>query len=636
MRRSLCSLIIVLVLACSCADRRAATTARRAGAYPDEARARLGRGLISYVKGKEQVLLGWRLLPGDPKGVSFDVYRKGIGEANEKYKRIGRTDRTSFSDRVAAARRYVYAVRPSFQGNTGELSRESMALSSVGGKAAMVFELGQRGGQARMITGDLDGDGEREIVIAYSGYRNVDPYEKAWSKSGDTIKVAAFRASGDRLWTVDMGWGIEAGAVYHPIVVWDLDADGRAEVILKTNRSADPRDYSGERVTILDGLSGRIRAEAPWPSLRDLGSDYNNDSRNYLAIAHLDGQDPFLIAIRGLYKTQRMIAYDKSLRPVWKRTLGLDHYYPSRLRDRLVKFWNIDDKKSYLLGRLVTGKRVKDQFRGSHYVQVADLDDDGKEEILWGERCIGDNGKDLWTVDERFPYRGHPDIVFPADMLPSNPGQEVFFGREGWGEKGDKIGMYVTDSGGRILWAKWGYNHVDTGWVGKIVPGEIGPQLMAVEIEDKEWTKEGAELKEPRPFLWSGEGKLIGNPPGSWYYSFPVDWDGDGVREIALQESGEIRRYRGPVVEKIAGASWGADLFGDHREEVVAATGDGRAYIFFNMEASHGPPRVTPLADRRYRNDLSRTAMQGTPVITEGGTMAEMGTPPVRRPPPSD
>jgi hypothetical protein len=470
-------------------------------------------------------------------------------------------------------------------------------------------------------TGDLNGDGEPEVVIAYTGNRYVDPYGKAWTKSEDTIKVSAFLATGERLWTLDLGWGIEAGMNYQPMVVWDLDGDGRADVILKTNKSANPLDYDGERITVLDGMSGKIKKEAKWPSLKGLGSDYNNDSRNYLAIAHLDGKDPYVIAVRGLYKAQRMWAFDKNLNRVWERNLGLDHYYPSGILGRLIKFWNIDDKMKYLGARLKKDPAL-DQYRGSHSLPVADIHEDGKEEILWGERCIGENGKDLWTVKENMPYLGHPDVVFPAKILPSLKGKQIFYGREGWyGKKNKNIGMYLVDSQGKILWAKWGYTHIDRGWVGKIVPGQEGMQCLGIDIMEKQWNKEGAKLIDLSGFLWGSGGNLLGNPQASWYYTFPVDWDGDGIRKICIMEEGVLQKYgETAIMEKFsAECLWGADLFGDHREEIVAAPGNGKIYIFFNTGDMNIPPRVTPIADRQYKNDLSRTAMHGFVIPTEGG-----------------
>jgi hypothetical protein len=618
--KKICFLFIAILqpILFSCSDMKVGQEISSDRAYSDEEAAVLGRGVVSYTKDQGRIWLSWRLLPEDPKGVSFNIYRKETGSGDANYKLIARTDRTSYADGDARGKRYAYAVRPVDAGKEGMLSGEAIALSSDAGKAAMIFDLGEPYEQARVVTGDLNGDGEPEIVIAYAAYRNVDPYKYAWSKSKDSIKVAAFLPTGERLWTLDLGYGIEAGLNYQPMVVSDLDGDGRSEVILKTNKSADPLDYDGERITVLDGLSGKIKKETKWPSLKGLGSDYNNDSRNYLAIAHLDGKDPYVIAVRGLYKAQRMWAFDKNLRRVWERNLGLDHYFASGLRGRLRKFWNIDDKKKYILARFGRNPAL-DRYRGSHSLPVADINEDGKEEILWGERCIGENGIDLWTVKENMPYQGHPDVVFPAKILHSVKGKQVFYAREGWGEKKGKIGVYLVDDHGKTLWAHWGYHHVDRGWVGKIVSGQEGMQCLGIDIVDKQWNTEGAKLIESSGFLWDSGGTLLGNPPASWYYSFPVDWDGDGIREICI-EDGAIQKYGKPATEKVcANCLWGADLFGDHREEIVAAPRGGKIYIFFNTEFMNSPPRVTPIADRQYKNDLSRTAMHGDVIPTEGG-----------------
>jgi hypothetical protein len=613
--------IIIIFLELSCSRSNVGMDVSSDRLYSDERKAVLGRGVVSFPGKHGHASLSWRLLPEDPKGVAFNVYRKEIGSGDNAYVRIARTDLTSYSDKGAAGRRYAYAVRPVQEGKEGKFSGASIALSSVGGKAALAFDLGRPYQQARVATGDLNGDGEPEIVIAYSGYRNVDPYSKAWSKSGDTVKVAAFLPTGERMWTMDLGWGIEAGLNYQPMVVSDLDGDGRAEVILKTNKSGDPLDHEADRITVLDGASGRIKKETEWPSLEGLGSDYNNDSRNYLAIAHLDGKDPYVIAVRGIYKAQRMWAFDKDMNRVWERNLGLDHYYPTGLRERLNKFWNIDDKVKYILGR-IKGKPVPDLYRGSHSLPVCDIDEDGKEEILWGERCIGDKGKDLWAVKENMPYLGHPDVVFPAKIIPGRKGKQVFYAREGWGERGEKIGVYLVDHRGQLLWAHWGYHHMDRGWVGRIVPGQEGMQCLGIDIVEKVWNQEGAKLIEPSGYLWGSGGNPMGNPPASWYFSFPVDWDGDGVREICIMEDGILQKYGESAMEKFPpNCLWGADLFGDHREEIVAAPGDGKIYIFFDTGAPKGVPRVTPMADRQYKNDLTRTAMHGYVIPTEGGTI---------------
>ncbi len=74
--------------------------------------------------------------------------------------------------------------------------------------------------------------------------------------------------------------------------------------------------------------------------------------------------------------------------------------------------------------------------------------------------------------------------------------------------------------------------------------------------------------------------------------------------------------------DDIDGLIWGGDLFGDHREEVVWAPQDGKVYILFNTAPMENQPRITRLADRQYRNDLSRTAMQFNVVPTESGYLS--------------
>jgi hypothetical protein len=271
--------------------------------------------------------------------------------------------------------------------------------------------------------------------------------------------------------------------------------------------------------------------------------------------------------------------------------------------------------------RKIWSHLFKDRARGSHSLPIADVNDDGKEEIMWGEHCIGEDGKDLWVIEDRMPYLGQPDIVFVADILPSNRGKEIYYCREGWLGKNKKIGMLLVDNKGNTMWAHWGYTHVDGGWAAKIIPGREGMQCYGYDIQEKKWSTEGAQYVGTSLFLWSSDGKLITNPPMSWIRSFPVDWNGDGVREICM-ENGDIQKYNGPILTQLGKYPlWGADIFGDHREEIVVAPMDGNIYIYFNTEIIESSPRITRIADRQYKNDLSRTAMQFNVVPNMGGYM---------------
>ena len=90
---------------------------------------------------------------------------------------------------------------------------------------------------------DLDGDGAYDFVIKQPN-ANIDPYEKYWKPSPETYKIEAYRLDGTFLWSYDLGWAIERGIWYSPLVVYDLDGDGRAEVCLKAGEQ-DPRDSDG-------------------------------------------------------------------------------------------------------------------------------------------------------------------------------------------------------------------------------------------------------------------------------------------------------------------------------------------------------------------------------------------------------
>ena len=602
-------LACVLVSAC---DRKGPGTAVRQP-YAEETAARIDRGLVCFQKTDRRVFLSWRMLPGEAGSAGYNIWRQNPGNPGSAPERIGETSQTCYIYQPPqGAPVFAYAVQAAGEDAPEKFQTPTPTCSAETDWDALVFDVGLEYKLARVVTGDLTGDGELEVVIAYSRMNNVDPYDKAWEKSTDTIKVTAFRRNGERLWTMDLGTGIESGGVYAPMVVWDLDADGKAEVLLRVNPSPDPKDYRQERLAVLNGQTGKTIREAAWPTIEGrYAEDYDNNSRNFIAVAHLDGVNPTIVVARGLYKTQTIWAYDSRLNKQWERVLGRRLYMP-----------NIPFGHKYF--RSMWDWFFTDQARGSHCLPVADIDENGTEEIFWGEHCIGPNGKDRWFIREKMPYKGHPDIVFAADIRPEIKGLEIFYCREAWyQEKNDNVGVLMVDKSGQPLWAQWGLTHVDGGWVARVVPDREGVQCFAYDVAEKKWTPGAAEHLDTTQMLFDAKGALVSNPPHTWIRSFPLDWEGDGIREVCL-EDGSIQRYDGTMVKQFkAGMVWGADLFGDHREEFVwAPQEDRKVYIVVNTAPMASPPEVTRLADRQYRNDLSRTAMQFNVIPTESGFMA--------------
>ena len=615
---SLFLLVLLSTLACSSGSKQ--ENKATLSPYPEESSARISRGLVALSLDNNRIFLTWRLLPQDSPGTYFQVLRGEATGGSNSLEPLAKTRKTSYTDLDAVAgHEYRYVVRPLQQGSDGPASKEVRARAGQNGQPFLAFDIGEDYRYARVVAGDLNGDGELELIVCYSQDGGVDPYRKAWRPSTDTIKVAAFLRSGQLLWKRDLGRGIEVGGTYAPVVVWDLDGDGKAEVILKTNKSDNPLDYAAERVTVLNGSTGKIEREAKWPTITGhFQENYNNNSRNYIAIAHLDGKKPYIIVARGLYKTQVIWAYDNQLHLVWTRTLGRhiidirgNKWHRRMAKVRLLGFWKL---------------LFRDRTTGSHSLPVVDINADGREEILWGEHCIGAQGKDLWVVKDQVPYVGHPDIVFAADILPSHPGKEVYYCREGWDGVQKSIGMLLVDNKGQTVWAKWNFTHIDRGWAARIIPGKRGMQCFGYDIKHKDWSTKGPEFVKPSTYLWDSDGTLLQHPAKSWITSFPVDWQGNGVRDVCTRD-GELQRYDGTVVERFpVQPLWGGDLYGDHREELIVAPGVRKVYVYFSTRAMQELPKITRLADRQYRNDLSRTAMEFNDIPTESGFIAVSGT----------
>ena len=281
-----------------------------------------------------------------------------------------------------------------------------------------VFSLGGKQICEQVALADLNNDGALDFVVKYPAGK-VDPWDKAWIPSSDTYKLEGWDSSGKRLWTIDLGWSIELGIWYSPVLVYDLNGDGCAEIIAKTGEG-DPRSPSGrvlsgkEYVTVFDGQTGKVIDRAPWPDGQ--GMMYSRYNRNLMTIAYLDGRTPFIVALRGSYNHHRLLAYQ----------LNKGH-----LEEKLR--WNNMFEKQEFWGQ------------GAHNLHAADVDGDGREEICIGAMVLDDNGQPLWGLG-----LGHPDQMYVGELDPNHPGMEIYLGIE---MPAKKNGMCMVDAKtGKILW----------------------------------------------------------------------------------------------------------------------------------------------------------------------------------------
>ncbi|MCL4789376.1 MAG: hypothetical protein KJ070_21745, partial [Verrucomicrobia bacterium] len=192
---------------------------------------RLDRGVVALPRPDGSVYVGWRLLASDPPDVAFDVYRHETPKSRgTKLNAKPISDSCNVVDTAAADKRWFYSVQPVGKNVNSESPRHASANEGSDGFIRLKLQGAYRAQKVGLA--DFDGDGRLDYLVKHPDF-NTDPYQQPgyWKKSEDTYKLEAYRHDGTFLWRYDMGWSFEAGIWYSPIVVYDLDGDGKAEVV---------------------------------------------------------------------------------------------------------------------------------------------------------------------------------------------------------------------------------------------------------------------------------------------------------------------------------------------------------------------------------------------------------------------
>jgi rhamnogalacturonan endolyase len=548
-----------------------------AGQTAERQMERLGRGVVAVHEGGGKVFVSWRLLGTDPDGIAFNLYRRsGDGEA------VKRNDEpmsgpTCFGDTGADLTLATsYFVRPVLDGREGEASAPFTLAAGAPVRPYLSVPLrtpeGYQPNDASV--GDLDGDGEYEIVLHQAG-RGRDN-----SRPGTTDEpiLEAYGLDGTFFWRIRLGRNIREGAHYTQFMVHDLDGDGRAEVAAKTadgtvdgqgnvigDAGADHRNASGyvlagpELLTVFDGRTGAALATAeyvpPRGDVRSWGDDYGNRVDRFLAcIAYLDGERPSLVMCRGYY-TRAVIA-------AWNWRGG-----------KLARVWTFDTDDGTPGNREYRGQ-------GNHGIGVADVDGDGKDEIVYGSCVIDHDGKGLHSTG-----LGHGDAMHVSDLDPDRPGLEVFKAN---GDGPSPAGIQLRDAAtGKQI---WGAPSTGRRGAGRALALDIDPRHPGHEM----WGKgEGLGA------LHDARGEQISAvSPRSC--NMGVWWDGDLLRE--LLDDTKISKWDwggGREATLLDAGTHGcasnngskanpclcADILGDWREEVIWRTRDGKELRIFTTTA---------------------------------------------------
>ncbi len=568
---------------------------------------RLDRGLMAMKRADGSVYLGWRFLSNDPAGTTFQVHRKsGDGDA---VKLADVSDSTNFVDETAPKSGAVaYHIVTNVPEKEPVVSKTFTLDAGAEAKDYLSIELAEGvKGFMKPAVGDLDGDGSLDYLIKTPD-SYMDPEDGAWHKSNRTFKIHAHASDGTHLWMNDLGPAIEMGTWYSPHMVFDLDGDGKAEVALKTGETINDPDAKPERdekgrvidkreyLSIWNGADGTEITRIAWPD-REGFSEYNTASRNMIGVAYLDGRNPSIIAVRGTYGLIKVAAYRFS-------------------EGKLTKTWQWESTDETEPGYHAKGSR---DGAGSHFFHSADVDGDGKDELILGSFVLDDDGTGLWVLKRTDSGKkspgGHPDGTWVGDILPTNPGLEIFLTYEKWQKEN---GACLIDAkSGKILWGideKSGHFHKAG------MCSDIDARHPGMECYGKDFELSTRDIN--HAWLWAADGTILEKGNGlDWPLEPPtVHWDADPQREIILEES--VTSFpEGDKTLTMEGCDRTvlvADIMGDWREEIIRST-KGNELRIYTTTIPSSTRRPTLLHDPIYRADVAHNSMgyAQTPMQTE-------------------
>ena len=462
--------------------------------------------------------------------------------------------------------------------------------------------------------GDLDGDGEWEIVLKWDPSNAKDTSQAGFT--GECL-IDAYKLDGTRLWRINLGPNIRSGAHDTQFMVYDYDCDGKAEIAMRTADGTVAGDGSviGDKnknyavldngknlsgplyLTVFRGADGSvIDTTEYYPQTQGVTDDgyewdvitwgdwhedprqeWGNRCERYLAcVAYLDGVRPSMVFARGYY-------YGPGGDIGGRTTISAYDLIDGKLE----KHWFFDTlDKEYRDNKKLIGQ-------GNHSMSVADVDYDGCDEIIYGSLAVDNDGTPLYSTG-----LGHGDAQHVSDLDPSRPGLEVYSCHE---DGNVDYGYEMRDARtGEVLYGRHtGFDN------GRAAAGDVDPRYPGAEG----WSSAGV--------LTKADGTVISDN-----YTMPANflcyWDGDTGREIL--DNIYVSKWN-PIEEKAetiftasgctsinwtkATPSLSADLFGDWREELMFPTKDGSALRIFTTTDQTAYKVPTLMHDIQYRMHIA-------------------------------
>ena len=561
----------------------------------------LNRGVVAVRINENEVLITWRILGSEFENASYNVYR-GSKRLNNK----PIDGASNIVDTIKSNESYSVAViiegkeqNPSQPVSVWENIYKTIPITAPEGGATPDGKMFSYHANDASV-GDLDGDGEYEIVLKWAPTNSHDNSHRGYT--GNTI-LQGLEFDGTVLWTIDLGINIRSGAHYTQFLVYDLDGDGKAEVACKTadgtkdnsgtilgEAHADYRNSNGyildgpEYLSLFSGETGNFITTQNYIPARgkvsDWGDSYGNRVDRFLAcVAYLDGKRPSMVFSRGYYTRTVLAAYD---------------YRDGKLTNRWVFDSNTKGNEAYY-------------GQGNHNLAVGDLDGDGKDEIQFGSCAIDNDGTGLYSTG-----LGHGDAAHLGDFNPKHEGLEYFMVHE----EADRPEVPQMDfrnpKNGKIYWSIPG-----RGDIGRGVTADIDPNYLGTES----WASNGSGIHNTNGDVISSTYPTAGRRGAS--FNMFAWWDGDLLREIVDKtvitkwdynnKKTDVLlsayNYDGMILKSNNGTKSNpcliADILGDWREEVIFRNSESTQLVLFTTPYPTNERIFTLMHDPLYRVSIA-------------------------------
>jgi len=427
------------------------------------------------------------------------------------------------------------------------------------------LRLGSHLGQLRAVPVRLGPDAPPGILAAHAADPDVDPHIELFFFPSDTLKLTLFTATGEILWRKDLGPAVVPGTNLVPICAFDLDGDGIDEIWFVNNLSREhPLRLQRYHLERLDAQTGKTTGRWPWPCKGSVQS-LSHSFRNFILGGYAN-DEPVLVTAQGTYGPMFLQAHRPDLSLRWERDIG----------------------------------ESEPGARGSHMAPIADINRDGTDEVMWGERCIElDSGKQLWCADED-TYRGHSDVVQP--VLCDDGNWIVCTCREGDEQVRPRVAAF--NERGERIWGAVDEGHMHLGWVARL--GDHGKTATAIRIDKT--GRQGKQACQTYAFdAFTGAERNLSFDP---LHTIPVDFNGDGRHELIRGMpggDGTVWNRYGQEITKVGGTvALARKLVDRPGEQVLLYHEDGTIRIVCDADAD----RDSDEAKARFEHPYYRVNLQ--------------------------